>query len=220
MLFGSVLKEIQAPQWIPTLDREHSHGVGNIHIGWGFPKIWQGTTIFSETTDSSIVNVPLHLTIISVHLHIILNPPNKAIMTRHLMNATKARITTCHPRPAIESHEPKDHRISTSVGEINITTWITSPLMHLCCRTTLSVTGGEHHLSCITDPVLRTIALLVLQCRKRINWVSQPLNYTLYHWSSRILLSCARHFALTVSPSSSHSSPITPLAEGVVLPIP
>ena len=52
MLFGPVLKEIQAPWGIPTLDGEHSHKagnihMGNIHIGRGFPKIWWGTTIFS-----------------------------------------------------------------------------------------------------------------------------------------------------------------------------
>ena len=35
MLFGSVLKEIQAPRGIPTLDGEHSHKAGNIHMGWG-----------------------------------------------------------------------------------------------------------------------------------------------------------------------------------------
>ena len=35
MLFGPVLKELQAPWGIPTLDREHSHKVGNIHIGQG-----------------------------------------------------------------------------------------------------------------------------------------------------------------------------------------
>ena len=35
MLFGPVLKEIQAPRGIPTLDREHSHKVGNIHMGQG-----------------------------------------------------------------------------------------------------------------------------------------------------------------------------------------
>ena len=49
MLFGPVLKEIQAPQGIPTLDGEHSHGPGN--IGQGFPKIWWGTTIFSLDSD-------------------------------------------------------------------------------------------------------------------------------------------------------------------------
>ena len=48
MLFGPVLKEIQAPQGIPTLDGEHSHKAGNIHIGQGFPKIWWGTTIHAR----------------------------------------------------------------------------------------------------------------------------------------------------------------------------
>ena len=32
MLFGPVLKELQAPQGIPTLDREHSHKAGNNYI--------------------------------------------------------------------------------------------------------------------------------------------------------------------------------------------
>ena len=54
MLFGPVLKELQAPQGIPTLDGEHSHGVGNIHIGRGFPKIWRGTTIFSRVCNKSV----------------------------------------------------------------------------------------------------------------------------------------------------------------------
>ena len=35
MLFGPVLKELQAPWGIPTLDREHSHKAGNIHIRRG-----------------------------------------------------------------------------------------------------------------------------------------------------------------------------------------
>ena len=35
MLFGPVLKEIQAPRGIPTLDGEHSHKAGNIHIRQG-----------------------------------------------------------------------------------------------------------------------------------------------------------------------------------------
>ena len=35
MLFGPVLKELQAPQGIPTLDGEHSHKAGNIHMGRG-----------------------------------------------------------------------------------------------------------------------------------------------------------------------------------------
>ena len=48
MLFGPVLKELQAPRGIPTLDGEHSHKAGNIHIGQGFPKIWQGTTIHAD----------------------------------------------------------------------------------------------------------------------------------------------------------------------------
>ena len=62
MLFASVLKDIQAPQGIPTLDGEHSHGAGNIHIGWGFPKIWWGTTIFSSSPLSSLlpITIPLH----------------------------------------------------------------------------------------------------------------------------------------------------------------
>ena len=38
MLFGPVLKELQAPWGIPTLDGEHSHKAGSIHMG-------QGTTI-------------------------------------------------------------------------------------------------------------------------------------------------------------------------------
>ena len=67
MLFGPVLKEIQAPQGIPTLDREHSHGMGNIHIGWGFPKIWQGTTIHAMKTAS------FHLGFISDLPHFLIN---------------------------------------------------------------------------------------------------------------------------------------------------
>ena len=35
MLFGPVLKELQAPWGIPTRDGEHSHKVGNIHIRRG-----------------------------------------------------------------------------------------------------------------------------------------------------------------------------------------
>ena len=35
MLFGPVLKELQAPQGIPTLDGEHSQKAGNIHIRQG-----------------------------------------------------------------------------------------------------------------------------------------------------------------------------------------
>ena len=61
-----------------------------------------------ETTNDSIVNIPLRLTIVGVHLHVILDPPHEAIVTRHLMSTTKARIATCHPGPAIESHELKD----------------------------------------------------------------------------------------------------------------
>ena len=46
MLFGPVLKELQAPQGIPTLDREHSHKAGNIHMGWG-------TTIHASMFDKA-----------------------------------------------------------------------------------------------------------------------------------------------------------------------
>ena len=35
MLFGPVLKELQAPRGIPTLDGEHSHKAGTIHTGRG-----------------------------------------------------------------------------------------------------------------------------------------------------------------------------------------
>ena len=110
------------------------------------------------------------------------------------MSATKACIAARHPGPAIKSHEPKDRRISTSVREINITTRITSPCMHLCRRTTLSVTDGEHRLSGSSPAT-------------RLHVVSRVVS----HLSSR-----ARRFALALSRSSSRSSPIAPLAEEAI----
>ena len=68
MLFGSVLKEIQAPRGIPTLDGEHSHKAGNIHMGRehshraGIPKNLAGNNyIFHKTTNTPDVTTPIIL---------------------------------------------------------------------------------------------------------------------------------------------------------------
>ena len=45
MLFGAVLKELQAAWGIQTPGGEQLPGMGINDIGWGIQNFWQGTTI-------------------------------------------------------------------------------------------------------------------------------------------------------------------------------
>ena len=96
-----------------------------------------------------------------------LAPHRKAIATCLLpMSRTKAHVATCHLKPAIQHHDPADHRISTNVREANIGNRITRlPLLLSPLKTTL-VTDGEQCLLFILGPATTTSALLIPRCHE------------------------------------------------------